>query len=798
MSCQIHVTEIANGSVEEIANADYALPAATVLKDSTEEELAAAKARCENLNNTPFSERVRDHTIYTYNYTKHDGGQNGKHPQRTGRALLMNMCKNLAVVDIDVNKSYSNEQKQTVRTNVLAKLGDQFQVVQTGGGGLHIYCNTGARPSLKSRTIKCYKSPDFDIDIFTSVDPESRSLVVLPGTRVRKEVNRVVVLTEYEWVHKLEHPDDDYDPCINKTLDEVSDALGIPFELFRTEDVEAIMTEHSGSEFAETSPELAAAIVHGIGEFVVHNDGAKKLDEAVTLYSLFQAINCLPLEWIDEAYERARRDCKLTEKAHYNFDAARSRYTGRCTSIYVLVKILRIYRPDYYEQCVKALAYPKPKTLKIDFEDPITLDTIIIRLAANEYSNEIALVEDLTRVMRYINGSQHVFVQKTRNCLTGTFRLSFVYRKDMYAALNDTVAFHERGGDVTLGTVVKKNLHSFIITGVLFKSDDPDIMSIYRGYKYKVLDGEADENVIGGYLKLIREVICRNDPSLYEYVLSWIGFIIQNPGVKTGVTMVLKGLQGTGKNTFTNVLCELLSGYSAPNVTDIAELTGTFNSVLEGRMLIVLNEVKNAGENRGANFDSLKSLITDSDVRINEKSEPRRDGENVANFIMLTNNWFPVKVNVGDRRYCVVDVSAVYKDNMSFFDRLHKDFARPDFYDNLLTFFTKRSCSAFRIGGPIPMTEARTNLIEASLPPIQSWINEHYDELLTGFVCKKALASRPGALGERTFQNQIKEKCDRERESTGDRRWMYVLKEEHRGLYHQTVRDDIDEEPDCA
>ena len=80
------------------------------------------------------------------------------------------------------------------------------------------------------------------------------------------------------------------------------------------------------------------------------------------------------------------------------------------------------------------------------------------------------------------------------------------------------------------------------------------------------------------------------------------------------------------------------------SVTDISELTGNFNSIVENKMLIVLNEVKNCGDDRLANFNALKSIITDNSIRINEKNQPRRTAENVANFIFCTNNPYPVKI----------------------------------------------------------------------------------------------------------------------------------------------------------
>ena len=79
-------------------------------------------------------------------------------------------------------------------------------------------------------------------------------------------------------------------------------------------------------------------------------------------------------------------------------------------------------------------------------------------------------------------------------------------------------------------------------------------------------------------MDLINEVICVNDEVLYNYVLNWISNIIQHPGMKNETALVIKGHQGIGKNTFTDVISEILAGYSANNVTEMNELTGNFNS----------------------------------------------------------------------------------------------------------------------------------------------------------------------------------------------------------------------------
>ncbi|KAA6372786.1 MAG: hypothetical protein EZS28_031687, partial [Streblomastix strix] len=144
------------------------------------------------------------------------------------------------------------------------------------------------------------------------------------------------------------------------------------------------------------------------------------------------------------------------------------------------------------------------------------------------------------------------------------------------------------------------------------------------------------------------------DEKLYNYVINWIAYILQNAGKKTESSLVLKGIQGIGKNRFTDVLCELMAGYSCKNCTNIKELTGNFRSIVEGKVLIIANEMTNFGEDKRANNEGLKSIESDYTIRINEKNQPRRDAENVANFIFVSNNPYPVKIEASDRRYVVL------------------------------------------------------------------------------------------------------------------------------------------------
>jgi len=110
------------------------------------------------------------------------------------------------------------------------------------------------------------------------------------------------------------------------------------------------------------------------------------------------------------------------------------------------------------------------------------------------------------------------------------------------------------------------------------------------------------------YLAHIREGICSGIPALYEFVVRWMAQLIQHPGDVPEIALVLRGLQGTGKNTFVDTFGTLLGVHYIP-VHNMNQVTGRFNGHLATALLVHCNEAiwGGAKEAEGA----LKSMITD-------------------------------------------------------------------------------------------------------------------------------------------------------------------------------------------
>ena len=187
-----------------------------------------------DLNNCTLQNQIDNNTIVLTNYLKHgfsskrletksnDGAKcdrSGASGKRTGRALLMNQTTNLSVVDIDITKTLDDDTKEAIRNDIVSKLSPDDIIVKTASGGIHVYCKTDDFPVDSNRMVKCYKCDDYDIDLFSGFDKEKRSLVVLPGSKVRQ--NARCKINSYTFIRGS------YESIITRSLRDVLDDLNI-------------------------------------------------------------------------------------------------------------------------------------------------------------------------------------------------------------------------------------------------------------------------------------------------------------------------------------------------------------------------------------------------------------------------------------------------------------------------------------------------------------------------------------------------------------------------------------------
>ena len=392
--------------------------------------------------------------------------------------------------------------------------------------------------------------------------------------------------------------------------------------------------------------------------------------------------------------------------------------------------------------------YSVDEDARIDLADKTfslsTLNTTNYKLEGGIGINTIKFLSDLKKVCICVNKGKQYFVLKDYDDVRNTTTLTYLYPKQ----------FKERMESINLGKYYKEgklkeatawgvynagtNKNLFLKDGLRFYDERPNFFSYFNGYDYKVLDS-VDMSKIELYLKHVREVIANNDEVVYNFILDWVSFVFQNITGKTGIAVVMTGKQGTGKNIFTNEICNLMKRYSNPNVSNIDNIIGKFNVGIENMKLDVCNEMTSVETNKYLNSDALKTVITEGFLDVNQKNEPVRTIENVVNLIFVSNHFIPVKVDEDDRRYFMVETSDKYKGDTKYFDRLVKSFDVEGFHDNLLTFFMKRDISTFD-PRKIPMTKAKRDVLNATKTSYRLFVEEYIEEFSKkeGWNCKEA------------------------------------------------------------
>jgi hypothetical protein len=255
-----------------------------------------------------------------------------------------------------------------------------------------------------------------------------------------------------------------------------------------------------------------------------------------------------------------------------------------------------------------------------------------------------------------------------------------------------------------------------------FFSRDPMVFNLWRGFHYDPAV-EVDMDQIQPFLDHIRKVICADDDNSYQHELKKLGWIYQNPNDHLGFATVLLGDEGTGKGTYTDVLCDLWGPeWSEPNITNMEMITETNHAeCIAFKKVIVANEIKELEHNH-ASWDVMKSRITDDHYRVRVIYQATKIVRNVNNYFFCTNNYLSIKMGQRDRRYDIKEVSPIHQQDTDYFSGLRETLT-PWMKSHLLRFFLDIDTEGFNPEIP-PCSEMKREMQEAQKPLAQDFIAE--------------------------------------------------------------------------
>lgn len=252
-------------------------------------------------------------------------------------------------------------------------------------------------------------------------------------------------------------------------------------------------------------------------------------------------------------------------------------------------------------------------------------------------------------------------------------------------------------------------------------SAPPGTFNLWRGFSVEPIKGDTKQA-----LTFIKHVICGGDERVFLYLLGLLATFVQKPGDPAEVAIVMRGGRGIGKSTLGRWFVQIFGGHGM-HVLHSRHLVGNFNAHLRGTCFLFADEAFFAGDRAGA--DVLKGLITEPTITIERKGIDAFAARNRLKIMMASNSDWVVPAGTDERRYLVLEVSDVKKQDSGYFGKLAAHMEAGGLAA-LLWFLLNYDLSKFNVRD-VPRTGALDRQKLLSLPPLLAWI---YDRLYAGHL----------------------------------------------------------------
>jgi len=211
----------------------------------------------------------------------------------------------------------------------------------------------------------------------------------------------------------------------------------------------------------------------------------------------------------------------------------------------------------------------------------------------------------------------------------------------------------------------------------------------------------------------------------YNYIISWFAGLFTNTKGINMVALAMIAPPGTGKGFFLSFIRHLLRAVNLAELTGIQGVTQKHNTAIRNKRLVVVNEMSSTKDEFKANFDKIKSLITDPRISIEPKGVDSYQIDNISNFILFSNHRDAIIVEEKDRRYAVFEMSDIHRNDTTYFDMLEDKCFNQETYDAFYTYLLDFPTVSIRT---IPDTELRREMINLSKATPLKFLDAVVDE----------------------------------------------------------------------
>lgn len=263
-------------------------------------------------------------------------------------------------------------------------------------------------------------------------------------------------------------------------------------------------------------------------------------------------------------------------------------------------------------------------------------------------------------------------------------------------------------------------------------------------YKPDMLFGEKEYNTFlplrgslmpytGGEKGLARFMdialnLAKGIPEHRDYIIKWIALKLQKPWVIPGVCLVFTGPQGVGKSLFWNFVGSKLIGNNQYICTDniVKDIFDTYSEAELSNLFCLMEETSSSLTRKLAN--NLKAKFTATRTRINPKDIRPFDIDTFMSYVLLTNDATPVKLENGDRRYCIFNTGSDYKGKYDYWTETATLFNDDTVAGTIFAHLMSIDLTGFNVSN-FPVTELREIMLDAERPTEEAFLVEMASQL---------------------------------------------------------------------
>lgn len=214
----------------------------------------------------------------------------------------------------------------------------------------------------------------------------------------------------------------------------------------------------------------------------------------------------------------------------------------------------------------------------------------------------------------------------------------------------------------------------------------------------------------------IAYVLADGDVAALDYIMRWSTWAVQNPGERAEAALVFRGGKGSGKGTFAHALRRIF-GMHGLHIANSKHLVGSFNAHLRNCLLLYADEAFWAGDKQGES--TLKALITEATLTIEQKGVDAMQWHNRIHLIMTANADWVVPASHDERRYAMFNVSEQRINDQAYFNALHHELNNGGL--EAMLYDLKRVPLGDWHPRHVLKTKALTEQKMQSMPPLLEW-----------------------------------------------------------------------------